>query len=129
MAWIWEMNSIDERRFTRALKEKPASIDGQTEKASFDGDHGSYTCTLSHCDCQDFTMRLKGKQPCKHILALGIALCAYDPDAVKRMFDGRRAVDELSRAYGHYYLFHAPVMADAEYDALKRKWSDLLPSD
>lgn len=129
MDWIWEMNTIDEGRFTRAQKEKPVSVDDQVGKGHFEGSHGSYTCTLSHCDCQDFTMRLKGQQPCKHILALGIALGAYDPAAVQRMFDGQRAINTLSRAYGRYYLFHAPVMEDAEYDALKRKWSDLLPSD
>lgn len=125
MNWIWQ--EIEEGRFNRSLKEKPANIDHSAGTAVFKGEHGTYTCSLTHCDCQDFQVRLKGMQPCKHILALGAAMGAFDPKALARHFNGVRAMELLSRAYGAYYLFHQPIMSDDEYDTLKAEWSDLLP--
>lgn len=120
MEWNWK--DVDEGRFSRALKEKPVELDRENEVAVFKGDHGRYTCTLSDCDCQDFRIRLKSQQPCKHILALGAALGAYDPQAVALGFEREREKDRLALAYGRYYLFDDPIMSDAEYDALKKKW-------
>lgn len=119
MKWIWKVSVIDEGRFERAKKETPSSIDG--EAAVFEGSHGTYHCTLSNCNCQDFQLRLKGQQPCKHILALGIAVGAYNADAIGKRFELLRIRDRLASAYGHYYLFDHPVLSDAEYDTLKEE--------
>jgi len=123
--WTW--NDIDPARYQRALEEKPVKVDYEKETAIFRGSTRMYSCTLTHCECNDFQMRLKGQQPCKHILSLGMALGAYDPKAVARQFEGVMIKDRLALAFGYYHLFNDPIMSDSEYDELKAQWADLLP--
>lgn len=127
MKWVWENKDIDEDRFDRIKEIEPIQIDQEKTFASFQGKNGIFCCSFAQCECQDFRMRLRGKSPCKHILYLGAELGAYDPVALKRYFDGKRAIDRLSLAYGRYYLFNDPVMSNEEYDAMKQEWLDLIP--
>lgn len=123
MSWIWK--EVLEADYNNALKTKPDQIADSAAVAYFDGKHGEYHCTLTHCDCQQFTLRLKGKHPCKHIIALGLAVGAYDPAADLRRFEAEKIAGQLASAFGYYHLFHAPVMADAEYDRLKARYAAL----
>lgn len=125
MKWIWK--DIDEARYRRSQEEKPVKVDYEKETAVFRGSTRMYSCTLTHCECSDFQMRLQGQQPCKHILSFGAALGAYDPKAIERQFEAPVAKDRLALAYGRYYLFNDPIMSDTEYDELKKQWADLLP--
>lgn len=127
MIWTWKNEDIDESRFNRIAEIEPSKIDRDNLTAMFNGKNGVFCCTLASCECQDFRMRLRGKGPCKHILLLGVELGAYDPEKLKRYFEGKKVADQLSLAYGKYHLFHDPIMSNDDYDAMKREWSDILP--
>ena len=121
MEWIWNFEDIEEGRFTRSRKLKPVELNRENGSGVFEGSEGTYTCTLTHCTCQDFQYRLHGAQPCKHILSLGAALKAYDPDAVARRFEAEELKRCLAMAYGYYHLFHEPVLSNKDYDSMKAR--------
>lgn len=122
--WIWK--SVLEPDFSNSLKIKPSSIDPDTSSAVFEGSSGTYNATLMHCECSQFQMRLKGKHPCKHIIALGAALGVFDRDTYAHRFEAKKLADQLAAAYGYFHLFNSPVMSDKEYDALKQAYHDEL---
>lgn len=128
MEWDWKLEEIDTARAKRASKVKLESIEVNGEQATADVvDEASgeivYHTMLDDCDCQDFRFNTKGNKPCKHILALAMAVGivnknGYTPEQ-QRLVDIDALKERIAVAAGYYHVFHESVMNNSEYDAMK----------
>ncbi len=72
MPWNWSAQDIEPGRKKRALGADLTPMYVSGESATFAGSSGSvYTAGLDSCTCKDFGIT---RQPCKHILRLGMIL-------------------------------------------------------
>lgn len=134
MKWEWQLIDIDPGRAKRAAKIRLSNVEVNGQKASadvVDEKTGEivYECTLSKCSCEDFHMNTRGRKPCKHILALGMAVGVinkdgYTPDQ-QLTLDIAALRDRIATASGFYHVFHEPTVSDSAYDAMKQELARL----
>lgn len=133
MDWNW--GSVEAGRVSRALKVKVLSLDLHADDPSgiFVGSSGAeYTCTLEDCTCPDFSINeRKGKrQPCKHIIRLGMEMGILNKDGRTHKEQDTFNLQEMEQALAiyawHYYVLDAPDISDEEYDKLKASYLKLL---
>ena len=133
MSWNW--GSVEPGRAARALKVKVVSFDlaGDEPSAKCIGSTGAeYVCTLEDCTCPDFSINeRKGKrQPCKHIIRLGMEMGILNKDGRTHKEQDVFNLQELEHALAiyawHYYVLDAPDISDKEYDKLKADYMKML---
>lgn len=125
MDFKWKWDYIDDGRLKRSQKIKLISINRDKCEAVFKGSSGKeHNTTLEICTCADFAIR-KGKEPCKHIIRLGIECGCINNNGntqYKQMnVDYQLLKDRLAMLFGYYYLYDNPLVSDKEYDELKNK--------
>lgn len=139
MEWKWTKEQLEPGRIARARKVELSNVVvniplSECHAECVSGSTGEvYHVSLQDCTCRDFTV---GKKPCKHMIALAIQAGILNSNGMTMEQAAKSFTDELAvkvaLASGYYHVYHRPIMADAEYDALKYElWknSDLLSDD
>lgn len=134
MDWEWELDEIDPARAKRASKVRleDIKVDGQQASADVVEEKTGeivYHATLDDCDCQDFRFNTKGNKPCKHILALAMAVGivnqgGYTPDQ-QLVLDIAALKERIATASGYYHVFHESTVTNSAYDAMKQELARL----
>ena len=125
-----DWNNIDPKRLKAAASTKLLSLDPKTQTAVFEGSSPQpYTTTRSNCSCAHHR---KTGEICKHMVRLAqeLGILNVNEQGLSPEQQFRSDIDSLrdkiALASGYYYVFHAPIMGNDEYDSLKNRHNDLL---